>query len=120
MKKKGQGLSLDVIIIAALALIVLVVLIVIFTGKAGQFKEKVGEEAKSELISMQAQYARCRPTAGKETSFLAEFTQAGTLDNEQDVRTAKEVAKQTFSGEISRCGNLNDETSCTSAECRWS
>ncbi len=35
--KKGQGLSLNVIIIAALALIVLVVLVAIFTGKMGEW-----------------------------------------------------------------------------------
>lgn len=37
MKRKAQGLPLNVIIIAALALIVLIVLIVIFTGRAGIF-----------------------------------------------------------------------------------
>jgi hypothetical protein len=33
MKKKGQGLSLNTIIIAILALLVLVVLVLIFTGQ---------------------------------------------------------------------------------------
>ena len=36
-KKKAQGISMNVIIIAALALIVLVVLLVIFTGRMGIF-----------------------------------------------------------------------------------
>jgi len=35
--KKGQGISLNVIIIAAIALIVLVVLIMIFTGRMNIF-----------------------------------------------------------------------------------
>ncbi len=35
--KKAQGISLNVIIIAAIALIVLIVLVVIFTGHAGKF-----------------------------------------------------------------------------------
>ncbi len=35
MKKKGQGLSLNVIIVAAIALIVLIVLWAIFTGRMG-------------------------------------------------------------------------------------
>ncbi len=39
--KKAQGLSLNVIIIAAIALIVLVLLIVIFSGKIGQFRTGV-------------------------------------------------------------------------------
>lgn len=37
MNKKAQGLSLNVIIIAALALIVLIVLVAIFTGQIGGF-----------------------------------------------------------------------------------
>lgn len=39
--KKGQGLSLNVIIIAALALIVLIVLTVIFTGRVSLFNKGV-------------------------------------------------------------------------------
>ena len=37
MSKKGQGLSMNVIIIAALALLVLVILSVIFMSRAGIF-----------------------------------------------------------------------------------
>jgi hypothetical protein len=37
MSKKAQGISMNVIIIAALALIVLVVLVMIFTGRIGMF-----------------------------------------------------------------------------------
>ena len=38
--KKGQGLSLNVIIVAVLCLIVLVVLIFVFSGKMGEFGER--------------------------------------------------------------------------------
>ncbi len=41
--KKAQGLSLNVIIVAAIALIVLVILVMIFTGKLGGFGEGVEE-----------------------------------------------------------------------------
>lgn len=47
MKKKAQGISINVIIIAAIALIVLVVLVAIFTGRLGKFGQdvtKVGQE----------------------------------------------------------------------------
>ncbi len=37
MNTKGQGLSVNVIIVAVLALLVLVVIAFIFTGKIGQF-----------------------------------------------------------------------------------
>ena len=41
LKKKSQGISLNVIIIAAIALIVLVILILIFTGRIGLFTREV-------------------------------------------------------------------------------
>ncbi len=37
ISKKGQGLSLNVIVIAAIALIVLVVLVAVFTGRMGEW-----------------------------------------------------------------------------------
>ncbi len=43
MNKKAQGLSMNIIIIAAIALIVLVVLAVIFIGKAKSFSGSVGD-----------------------------------------------------------------------------
>jgi len=42
MNKKGQGISVNVIIIAAIALVVLVVLIAIFTGRFGLFSTGLG------------------------------------------------------------------------------
>jgi len=46
MKKKGQGLSMNVIIIATIGLVVMVVLIAIFTGRLGGFGQKLAEEQK--------------------------------------------------------------------------
>lgn len=43
--KKGQGLSMNVIIIAALALVVMVVLMAIFTGRIGSFGKGVDSSA---------------------------------------------------------------------------
>lgn len=43
MTKKAQGISINVIIIAAIALLVLVILSVIFIGKLGIFGVKVNE-----------------------------------------------------------------------------
>jgi len=40
--KKGQGLSLNVVIIAAILIIVLFVLIMIFTGRIGDFGKDIG------------------------------------------------------------------------------
>ena len=41
--KKGQGISINVIIVAAIALLVLVILSVIFIGRIGTFSTAVGE-----------------------------------------------------------------------------
>jgi len=41
MNKKAQGLSLNVIIIAAIGLLVLVVLAIIFTGRSGIFVREI-------------------------------------------------------------------------------
>ena len=43
MKKKAQGISINVIIIAAIALLVLVVLSIIFLGRLGVFSKQVNE-----------------------------------------------------------------------------
>ena len=42
-KKRGQGLSLTIIIVAILALIVAAVLIMVFTGKIGEIKESTDD-----------------------------------------------------------------------------
>jgi len=41
--KKGQGLSMSVIVMAAIALLVLVILAFIFMGRLGVFSKSVGE-----------------------------------------------------------------------------
>ena len=45
MAKKGQSISINTIIIAALGLAVLVVLFVVFTGRFGKFGEGVKESS---------------------------------------------------------------------------
>ena len=41
MKKKSQGISINIIIIASIALIILVVLVAVFTGRFGVFSSGV-------------------------------------------------------------------------------
>ncbi|HLC71768.1 MAG TPA: hypothetical protein VJI32_07190 [Candidatus Nanoarchaeia archaeon] len=110
--KKGQGLSLNVIIIAALALIVLVVLVMIFTGRIGVFQQGVSNAAKTELITMQINYGDCAPTATAEANFGSQFDSATSLEE-------KEAAKASFSEEISRCKQSTSKESCESAGCKW-
>jgi len=41
--RKGQGLSIETLIIVLIAIILLVVIILIFTGQAGVFFDSIGE-----------------------------------------------------------------------------
>ena len=112
MTKRGQGLSLNVIIIAALALIVLVVLAVIFIQKTGEFNIKVSEESKTELLALQASYGQCRPTGVDESQFTLLYSQAETPE-------AKEEAKAELRNHISECRANGDEQTCEDSGCRW-
>lgn len=47
MNKKGQGLPLNTIVIAALVIIVLVFLILIFTGRLGDFGLKLDDTSET-------------------------------------------------------------------------
>ncbi len=113
MDKKGQGISINVIIIAVLALVVLVVLVAIFTGRIALFEKGVSKEASAKLISLKVQYGDCHPTAAQETSFKNEFAQA-----ESDA--AKQAAEDTLMAEINRCELSSDKSGCESAGCKWS
>ena len=56
MRKKAQGISMNVIIIAAIALIVMIVLIAIFTGRITVFQEKAKtgqEQAEASICAEQ-------------------------------------------------------------------
>ena len=63
MDKKAQGISLNVIIIAAIALVVLVVLIAIFAGQTGKLPGEIEEVASAEVFRVQAMStSRCVPS----------------------------------------------------------
>jgi len=77
--KKAQGMSLNVIVIAALALIVLVVLVAIFTGRMGLFTQSLREQESK----------FCGPVTdnSKGTSINGRVTQlsTGCLDTEVQI-----------------------------------
>ncbi len=111
--KKGQSLSLNVIIVAALALIVLVVLIAIFTGRISIFDRSVSQAGEAEIVKMRIQYGECRPTDSSENGFSTSFGSA-TSDAQ------KEDLKATFRDEIRRCKELsNDKGVCEQGGCAW-
>ena len=110
--KKGQGMSLNVIIIAALALIVLVVLTVIFTSRTAIFSEKVSEGSRTDLIEMKISYGDCHPTVRQEGEFTSALDKAESIDD-------KENAKVSFRDEINRCKGSLDRADCESQDCAW-
>ena len=113
MSKKGQGLSLNVIIIAALALIVLVVLVAIFTGQIGGFRSGVDKTGDVELTQMRISYGDCHPQTAKETEFSDRVGRAPTADE-------KDRERSTFDDEISRCDELSsDKGLCESSGCKY-
>jgi len=112
LDKKGQGLSLTTIIVAAIALIVLVVLVMIFTGRIGVFKTGVEEAGEAELVKMRISYGDCRPTEGAELSFKKSINEAAS-------EVEKETAKNTFRDEIDRCKSFTDKDTCRGQGCAW-
>ena len=110
--KRGQGLSLNVIIVAAIALIVLVILVMIFTGRIGVFKSGVTKAGDAELIKLKINYGDCHPTTSKEASFKTDMSKATT-------NTEKDTAISTLKQEISRCKAYASESSCLGGTCSW-
>lgn len=64
--KKGQGLSMTVIVVAALALLVLVVLAVIFIGRMGKTASQV-DQCKGQCINADEVGEQCSGTYQKVT-----------------------------------------------------
>lgn len=110
--KKGQGLSLNAIIVALLALIVLVVLTVLFVTRTGQVDSRAQETANTELITMRITYGTCQPSTSDESSFLSELTAASDA-------TAKAAAKTKFESRIQTCKAVDSKTNCESVTCAW-
>jgi hypothetical protein len=112
--KKGQSMSLNVIIVAALALIVMVVLIAIFTGKMGDTNEGLQNQGNTKLNELKSlEYASCHPNIVQEAKFLAEYKAAEDPVGEQE-------AINVFRTEISRCSANALKADCDATDgCSW-
>lgn len=66
MNRKGDGLSLNVIVVALIALIVLVVLVVVFSSKMGNFTKGINscEDKGGKPISTSTAYQDCVAQGG--------------------------------------------------------
>ena len=112
INKKGDAMTLNIIIVAVLALTVLVILLMIFTGRITLFDQGVSKEAQTDLVALRITYGECQPTASQESVFSTAFGQATSPDE-------KEQAKTNFKGEISRCKVYSDKGGCEGASCLW-
>jgi hypothetical protein len=112
--KKGQGLSLNVIIVAALALIVLVVVAAIFIQQTGIFSDKLNKVGGADLATLQAEYSICHPSPVEEGRFVTALGRAETPEDGQ-------VARDNFRSVIRLCSNLDSLGVCeTNDDCDWS
>jgi len=113
--KKGQGLSLNVIIIAALALIVLVVLAVIFTSRAAETEgqlESVSGPTMLKLSTLKISYGECHPNTAREAQFLKDYEAAADADAEGGyVEGLKE--------DIANCKVLEEDNCKATDYCAW-
>lgn len=121
MNKKGQGLPLNTIIIAAIVLIVLVVLWAIFTGRMGVFSKGVSDVTKG---------GTCAEAGGKVKTEIEGCTAACTRVYGQfsDVtageiccKPAKQEACTGFYGDNNdkECGNLGQTACEEQRKCTW-
>lgn len=113
ISRKGQGLSLNVIIVAALALIVLVILVMVFTGRIGIFQKDIDKASKTDLLSLKITYGDCHPTATDEATFSSESSQAASPED-------KDLAEAKFKDRIASCKGLSSRDECESGGCQWS
>lgn len=109
--KKGQSLSVNVIIVAALALVVLVVLVVIFMQQTNRFSWGVSEGTKTELAAMRISYGNCHPGSALEKSFQSDYEAAELAENKDEVSSR-------FRQEINRCNGFTDQDICGEG-CLW-
>lgn len=111
--KKGQSMSINVIIVAVIALVILVVLIAIFTGRIGIFTKGTEKAGEVELTTMKITYGDCHPDTSAGNTFITQMSQA---TNEE----IKETARSSFKDEISRCKAFVDKGVCEgNSGCKW-
>ena len=116
--KKGQGLSINAIIVALLALIVLVVLVVMFVTRTTDVDIKSQKAADIVLLPLKITYGSCRPTELDESSFKKEYAAGDAVAAAGDESVHIE-AKTKFEQRIDVCKNIVDKSACEAGACKW-
>lgn len=114
MNKKGQSMSVNVIIVAVLALVVLVVLVAMFISRVGFFEKGVSKESQTELAKMKISYGSCHPGQSLENIFSTSYGAA-------EIAEDKDFAISNFRSEIERCKGFSQSKEDCEAEsgCAW-
>lgn len=73
MDKKGQGLSINTIVVSAIAVVVLVVIILVFTGKIGVFNHTASDCVKNSGTCVKDEVS-CTSTGGRVMSYSCDDT----------------------------------------------
>lgn len=119
MSKKGQGLPLETIIVAAIVIIVLVVIIAIFSGRIAIFASDLDKQASTDVIKARFEAkTSCKVT---EASLLNALSTAAGSDkslSDDTERAAYEAAKSNLIKECDTAGT--DELTCKgNSNCEW-
>lgn len=124
-KKKAQGLSMNVIIIAVIALIVLVVIVAMIAGRLGSFSKGTDDVLASETkgfdwgddgMSDRTQRVSQGVVSGIATDGVAEDEGAATGVESDEAETIKEVTTETAPAQATTPDCDNDEDMCLDKE----
>lgn len=121
--KKGQGLSLNTIIIAAIVLIVLVVLWAVFTGRMGVFSKGVTDVTKGGTCieaggKVNTEVEGCSSACIRVYGQFSDIS-AGQICCKPAKSEACTGSYQDATGATKDCGNLIGQEACQSAGCSW-
>ncbi|MEA2036587.1 MAG: hypothetical protein U9O94_03710 [Nanoarchaeota archaeon] len=110
--KKGQGLSLNTIIIAAIVLIVLVVLWAIFTGRMGVFSQGLTDITRDKTCEESGGVIKSGDSCGDGfTPIFGKYT---------NVQTGEICCKPTGTCEGgATCSAFKSEATCPTNTCTW-
>ena len=122
MNKKGQGLPLNVIIIAAIVLIVLVVLWAIFTGRMGVFSKGLTDVTKGTTCAEAGGVVK-NQVDGCASGCTPVYTQLSDVTTgEVCCKPAKGCLPGTYTenGAAKKCEDITtSEQACTDKGCTW-
>ena len=120
MNKKGQGLPLNVIIIAAIVLIVLVVLWAIFTGRMGVFSKGLTTVTKGGDCEEAGGTVKLETAGGCSEWCTAIFGNFKNIASGQVCCRPVGSCTATAGTQTVGCGTATSENLCTSKDgCTW-